>query len=217
MSLKIVAVADTHGYHHDLTVPDGDVFIHAGDISAYGRETDLADFNDFLDGLPHRIKIVIAGNHDFAIERDPQGSAAILSNCVYLQDASYQADGVRFYGSPWQPWFHDWAFNLQRGAEIRAKWELIPEDTQVLITHGPPYGHGDLTVHGSRVGCRDLLEFVERIQPLVHVFGHIHEGYGITANEHTKFINASVVDQDFVLSHSPTVFNVDVSGKRVWF
>jgi len=215
MSLRIVAVADTHGHHNDLTIPDGDIFIHAGDISAYGRETDLADFNDFLGGLPHRIKIVIAGNHDFCFERDPQGIADILTNCIYLQDDSCVVDGIRFYGSPWQPWFHDWAFNLQRGEEIRAKWELIPEDTQVLITHGPPYGQGDLTVHGSRVGCSDLLEFVERIRPMVHVFGHIHEGYGITSDEFTKFVNASVVDQNFMLSHPATVFNVDVSSNQV--
>ncbi len=216
MTVKIVAVADTHGYHNDLTVPDGDIFIHAGDISAYGRETDLGDFNAFLGRLPHRMKLVIAGNHDFNIESDPQGCAKILSNCTYLQDAGCVVDGIHFYGSPWQPWFHDWAFNLQRGDEIRAKWELIPGDTQVLITHGPPYGHGDRTDQGIRVGCQDLLEIVEQVRPLVHIFGHIHEAYGITSNKHTKFINASVVDRGFRLSNKPIVLNLDVSGNRVW-
>ncbi len=216
MTVKIVAVADTHGYHNDLTVPDGDVFIHAGDISAYGKDTDLGDFNAFLGRLPHRTKLVIAGNHDFNIESDPQGSAKILSNCTYLQDAGCVVEGIHFYGSPWQPWFHDWAFNLQRGDEIRAKWELIPGDTQVLITHGPTHGHGDRTDQGIRVGCHDLLEIVEHVRPLVHVFGHIHEAYGITSNKHTKFINASVVDSEFRLSNKPVVFNLDVSGNRVW-
>jgi hypothetical protein len=131
MTVKIVALADTHGYHNDLTIPDGDVFIHAGDINAYGRETDLGDFNAFLGRLPHRTKLVIAGNHDFNFESDPQGCAKVLSNCTYLQDAGCVAEGIHFYGSPWQPWFHDWAFNLQRGDEIRAKWELIPGGTVI--------------------------------------------------------------------------------------
>jgi predicted phosphohydrolase len=216
MTVKIVALADTHGYHNDLTIPDGDVFIHAGDINAYGRETDLGDFNAFLGRLPHRTKLVIAGNHDFNFESDPQGCAKVLSNCTYLQDAGCVAEGIHFYGSPWQPWFHDWAFNLQRGDEIRAKWELIPGDTQVLITHGPPYGHGDRTDQGIHVGCQDLLEVVEQICPLVHVFGHIHEAYGITSNEHTEFINASVVDLRFRLSNQPVVFTLDAAHNRVW-
>jgi len=94
---------------------------------------------------------------------------------------------VKFYGSPWQPWFYDWAFNLERGAEIRAKWDLIPEVIDVLITHGPPFGIGDLTARGDKAGCQDLLEVLERIKPRVHIFGHIHEGYGITSNGTNTF------------------------------
>ena len=215
MSVKIVAVSDTHGRHNSLKIPDGDIFIHAGDIAAYGTEANLQDFNDFLGRLPHPHKIVIAGNHDFGIESDPQGSRRILSNCIYLQDNGCEVNGVHIYGSPWQPWFHDWAFNLQRGEEIRAKWELIPETTQVLITHGPPYGYGDRTDQGLRVGCQDLLQVIERIRPLVHIFGHIHEAYGIISNDHTKFINASVVNREFMLSNAPIVFDLDVSNNLV--
>ncbi len=104
-------------------------------------------------------------------------------------------DGVRFYGSPWQPWFYDWAFNLERGPEIRAKWDLIPEGIDVLITHGPPYGIGDLIARSDNAGCQDLLEVVEKIKPKVHVFGHIHEDYGITSNGVTTYINASSCGQ----------------------
>jgi Icc-related predicted phosphoesterase len=215
MSVRIIAVSDTHGHHNSLKIPDGDIFVHAGDITAFGTETNLQDFNDFLGRLPHPTKLVIAGNHDFGIERDPQGSEEILTNCIYLQDQGYEINGISFYGSPWQPWFHDWAFNLQRGEEIRAKWELIPENTHVLITHGPPYGHGDQTDQGARVGCQDLLEIIEQVRPLVHIFGHIHESYGITSNEHTRFINASVVNRDMVLSNLPVVFDLDVSKKEL--
>ncbi len=117
-------------------------------------------------------------------------------------------EGIHIYGSPWQPWFHDWAFNLRRGPEIRAKWRLIPPKTDVLITHGPPYGHGDRTILGEIIGCRDLLEVVERIRPRFHIFGHIHEGAGLTANEHTDFINASSCNHRFEPVNEPIVFEI---------
>ena len=217
MSIKVVTIADTHGRHDAIEIPDGDVFIHAGDITAMSGDTDLSGFNDFLGELPHPTKILIAGNHDFCFERDPEGSATVLTNCLYLQDQAAVIEGVQFYGSPWQPWFYDWAFNLQRGEEIRAKWDLIPEGTHVLITHGPPYGQGDLTTQGMRVGCRDLLEAVERIRPCLHVFGHIHEGYGVTSDALTTFVNASVVDRDYRQVHPPVVCTIDVAHNRVIF
>ena len=115
-------------------------------------------------------------------------------------------DGVKFYGSPWQPWFYDWAFKFERGPEIRAKWDLIPEDTDVLITHGPLFGIGDLTAHGDQAGCHDLLEVVEKIKPAIHIFGHIHEGYGVTSNGVTTFINASICDHLYQPVNPPIVY-----------
>jgi Icc-related predicted phosphoesterase len=206
MSLRIVAIADTHGKHWSLDVPDGDILLHAGDMTFKGSIDDVKDFNVFLGQLPHPVKVAIAGNHDFCFERDREGSATALTNAIYLQDQSVAIEGIRFYGSPWQPWFYDWAFNLHRGPEIRAKWELIPKETDILITHGPPYGHGDQTFRGELVGCRDLLEVVELIRPRFHIFGHIHEGAGVTADDHTTFINASSCDQHFRLVNEPTVF-----------
>jgi len=117
---------------------------------------------------------------------------SMLTNCKYLQDQELNVLGFRIYGSPWQPEFYSWAFNLNRGDEIRAKWKAIPEGIDILITHGPPLGHGDECVIGDRAGCYDLLQEIEmRIKPKVHVFGHIHEGYGVTTNDVTMFINAS--------------------------
>ena len=210
MSIKIVAIADTHGKHWALDVPNGDILLHAGDITAKGSMEDVKDFNTFIGFLPHPVKIVIAGNHDFCFERDRAGSAAALTNSIYLQDQSVAIEGIHIYGSPWQPWFHDWAFNLHRGPEIRKKWELIPEGTDVLITHGPPFGHGDRTFRGELVGCRDLLEAVERIKPRFHIFGHIHEGVGVTSNEHTTFLNVSSCDQYFNLVNEPVVFVFEI-------
>jgi Icc-related predicted phosphoesterase len=208
--MKIVAISDTHALHRSVIIPPGDILVHAGDITGHGAMDEVRDFNALLGTLPHRHKIVIAGNHDFCFEKDPVASRAALTNCIYLQDEEVEVGGIRFYGSPWQPWFFDWAFNLQRGAEIRAKWDLIPEETDVLITHGPPKGHGDVTCRGEAVGCDDLLEAVERIQPRVHVFGHIHEGVGITSNGTTTFINASTCDLAYRPVNPPLVHLYEV-------
>jgi len=203
--MKIIAISDTHGLHKSLTIPDGDILIHAGDLCNHGTLEEVIDFNDFLGTLPHPHKIVIAGNHDFCFEKDRKACEEILTNCIYLEDQEVTIDGIRFYGSPWQPWFYDWAFNLERGSEIRAKWDLIPDGIDVLITHGPPYGIGDLTFRKDHAGCQDLLEVVERIKPGLHIFGHIHEGYRITSNGKTTFINASSCDHLYQPVNPPLV------------
>jgi Icc-related predicted phosphoesterase len=208
--MKIVAISDTHGLHQGLTIPPGDVLVHAGDVTRHGTLAGVRDFDDFLASLPHPHKIVIAGNHDFCFEQDRERAEIELAHAIYLQDQAVTIDGVMFYGSPWQPWFHDWAFNLQRGPEIRAKWELIPPGTDVLITHGPPRGHRDRTTRGEDAGCADLLEVVERIRPRVHIFGHIHEAVGMSSNGRTTFINASICDAAYRPVNPPTVYELEL-------
>jgi Icc-related predicted phosphoesterase len=117
---------------------------------------------------------------------------------------------LRLYGSPWQPWFGGWAFELQRGSQLGAKWKQIPADVDILITHGPPYGYGDETSRGERVGCRDLRrEIEERIQPRVHLYGHIHEGAGQYKNGKTTFVNASNIDEKFRPTNAPVVLEIE--------
>lgn len=205
IAIRLVILSDTHGKHWSLRVPDGDILLHAGDLTRDGTADDLEDFNSYLSTLPHRHKIVIAGNHDFCLEREPEINAAIITNAIYLRDRAVTVEGIKFYGSPWQPWFFDWAFNLQRGEEIRAKWDLIPLDTDVLITHGPAYGILDKTMRGARVGCEDLLEAIMRIRPRLHVFGHIHEAYGMHSNDDISFINGSNCNVKFELVNPPIV------------
>jgi Icc-related predicted phosphoesterase len=207
MEISIVALSDTHGFHDSVDIPAGDILLHAGDLTDRGEIVEVERFNDFLGTLSHPTKIVIAGNHDFCFERDPETCAALLTNAIYLQDQALIIEGIHFYGSPWQPWFYDWAFNLQRGSEIRAKWELIPADTDILITHGPPFMHGDQTIGGEHVGCQDLLEFVERIRPKLHIFGHIHEGYSLTRNDDTTFVNVSICDATYRPRNQPVTYN----------
>jgi Icc-related predicted phosphoesterase len=188
--LTLVAMADTHGFEDDLDVPDGDVLIHAGDLTRLGELDEIRRVNRFLASLPHRHKLVVAGNHDWSFQTKPDLARKALTAATYLEDSAVVIEGVKFYGSPWQPWFLDWAFNLQRGAPLVEKWALIPEDVDVLITHGPPAGIGDKASDG-RVGCDDLLRRVEAIKPKLHIFGHIHEDRGIWKRGSTVFVNAT--------------------------
>ncbi|MEW5739940.1 MAG: metallophosphatase domain-containing protein [Myxococcota bacterium] len=171
-------MADTHGFHEKLTVPDGDVLIHAGDLTMRGTRPQLEAVADWLRRLPHRHKVVVAGNHDFLFENEPAAARAIFRDFLYLEDAEVTVAGLRIWGSPWQPWFHSWAFNLHRGAPLEEKWKLIPEGLDILVTHGPPAGYGDRCFDGREVGCEDLLRHLGRAKPRYHLFGHIHEARG---------------------------------------
>ena len=191
---RIVCISDTHGQHKKLKLPEGDILIHAGDICAgRGSRNEVEKFNEWLGELNYSHIICIAGNHDFPLVHYHEEAHEIMSNCIYLKDEEVVIDGIKFYGSPWQPWFHSWAFNLQRGPEIAKKWAMIPDDTDILITHGPPYGYGDETMWSGHVGCRDLLDRINIVKPKVNIFGHIHEGYGVYNSDNTTFINASSV------------------------
>ena len=204
--LRIVIISDTHGLHERISIPDGDILVHAGDLTSKGDLADIAEFNEFLGRLAHPHKIVIAGNHDFAFERSPQAARECLTNATYLEDTAVVLCGIKFYGSPWQPRFFDWAFNLDRGAPLKRKWDMIPDDTDVLMTHGPPAGYGDTTRGGMAVGCTDLARAVERIQPRLHIFGHIHEGYGSRTVGNTTYINASTCDLQYRPVNPPVIY-----------
>ncbi len=191
---KIICISDTHGRHRKMNIPEGDILIHAGDLSPKGRVKEIKDFNNWLKRLPHPHKIVIAGNHDFLFEEQPEEAQALLTHATYLEDSGTEIEGIKIWGSPITPWFFDWAFNRKRGEDIKQSWEKIPEDTDILITHGPPWGILDRTIHGQQVGCEELLTAVKRIKPRLHIFGHIHEEHGIVHDAHTQYINASMVD-----------------------
>jgi len=218
--MRIVCVSDTHGLHRELAPPDGDLLIHAGDATMQGRPEEIERFDQWLGSLPHRRKVVIAGNHDRLFEERPEEAQRRITNALYLQDSEATVDGLRIWGSPWQPWFLSWAFNLRRGAPLRAKWDLIPPGIDVLVTHGPPHGVRDrvngvmargLSIalgHGPSVGCEELLAAVRRLRPRLHVFGHIHEGYGREEREGTLFVNASCCDQDYRPVNPPVVVDL---------
>jgi Icc-related predicted phosphoesterase len=208
--LKIVAISDTHGLHHQLPLPPGDVLIHAGDVSRRGDKNDVLDFLAWFEKQPFAHKIFVAGNHDFFFEREkPLAIKKIIPKSVtYLNDSGIQVGPLHIWGSPITPWFFGWAFNRRRGEAIRKHWNLIPANTHILITHGPPATLLDRTKRNEQVGCEQLEIKVREIKPPLHIFGHIHEAYGETEREGTQFINASSVNEHYQLMNPPVVFEL---------
>lgn len=207
--MKFVVISDTHGQHRSLKLPKGDVIIHAGDISKSGHPVEIEDFLDWFSKLKFKYKIFIAGNHDFFLEHaHPRVIEQMIpKGVIYLNDSGAEINGIKSWGSPITPWFHNWAFNRERGEEIKKHWELIPDDTDVLITHGPPMGILDENSCSQCVGCMDLLVKVNQVKPKYHFFGHIHEGYGQDTKDETIYLNASVLNDRYQLAHEPMVIN----------
>jgi Icc-related predicted phosphoesterase len=206
--MRIVCISDTHNQLAKLSIPPGDLLLHAGDLTGHGSLKEVERADRALAELPHRSKVIIAGNHDWSFQREPAAARARVKSAIYLQDEALTIEGLRLYGSPWQPWFLDWAFNYPRGASLRPVWDRIPEATDILVTHGPPYGHGDRTVSGECVGCPDLLSAIRRLRPRLHVFGHIHEGYGTTREGPTTCVNASSCTVDYEPTNPPIVVDL---------
>jgi predicted phosphodiesterase len=217
--MRLVILSDTHGLHGLIgSVPDGDVLIHAGDVSLRGTLEEVEGFLGWFAALPHRHKLLIAGNHDWIFERRPTVVAGLIpSGITYLQDSGVSIAGINFWGSPWQPWFYDWAFNLGRGAEIAVKWALIPHDVQVLITHGPPHGILDevMMPPGKHEGCEALRARLDSLPALqMHAFGHIHEAYGTMIQGERLFVNASICNVQYAPANAPVVVDLDVGPAR---
>lgn len=208
--MRLVCVADTHLYEPE-DVPEGDVLIHAGDMLRRGTLEELELFATWLHAQPHRHRIVVAGNHDWCFVRQPEQARRRLGDgVVYLQDAEATIDGVRIWGSPWQPEFYAWAFNLPRGEALADKWALVPAGVDVLVTHGPPHGYGDRTWEGPQ-GCEDLRAALPRIAPALHVFGHIHEDGGAWTEGPTTIANVTTWEG----MRPPSVFDYDPSTRTV--
>ena len=191
-------------------LPSGDVLVHAGDITKKGSLRGVESFCHWIDDTNFEHKIVIAGNHDFCFQNDLQYQAeeTLKNHATYLKDSSITIDGVKFYGTPWQPWFHDWAFNVKGEDNLWEKFKHIDEDTDVLISHGPPYEILDEVKNSkpdedAHVGSTSLKKRIEDVQPELTVFGHIHEAYGEIKTESSHFVNASVLDLGYNYVNDP--------------
>jgi Icc-related predicted phosphoesterase len=207
--MRIACISDTHGFHRKLDVPEAEVLVHAGDFSARGGTVEeLDDFNAWLGELPHRHKIVVAGNHDKLFEADPKLARARLSNAVYLEQSAVTLDGIRFWGCPVTPVLPHMAFAVQRGAAGKY-WDKIPDQTEVLITHGPPFGILDKeNILAEHMGCMQLTKAVQRVRLRLHIFGHIHGGRGREQGPNgTQFVNCAVLQSNRLFP--PIVVEID--------
>ncbi|MGH9368132.1 MAG: metallophosphatase domain-containing protein [Thermoanaerobaculia bacterium] len=208
--VRVVCLSDTHNCQGRFEVPEGDLLVHAGDLTGRGTVPEVAAASRWLASLPHPHKIVVAGNHDFLFEREAPLARSLVTGAVYLEDSGVGAAGLSIWGSPWQPWFYDWAFNLPRGPALREKWARIPEGLDILVTHGPPAGILDVTAAGEAAGCEELADRLASMRrpPRLHVFGHIHEGYGVVRAPRTTFVNASVCDVAYRPINRPIVIDL---------
>lgn len=188
--MRLVCCSDTHGFEKNLNIPDGDVFIYAGDFSMRATTTHVQKFAKWIQTLPHKHKVIIAGNHDMACETMGRVWAKeLFYPAYYLMHEPLTIDGYTLFGSPYSSAIHDpsdWVFDYprfgERGERLWSSLLNIPQ-IDILVTHGPPYSIGD-HVNGAHpgedpsVGDMTLYDVVRQKQPLVHIFGHIHEGYG---------------------------------------
>ena len=220
--MKFVVISDTHGHHREISMlPPGDGIIHAGDVSLNGQKEEIIDFLNWYGSLKYKFKILIAGNHDRFLENiDHYKDDFFTNGIIYLNDSGVEINGLKIWGSPVQPAYKSWAFNRSRGDEIRKHWSKIPDEIDILITHGPSYSKRDRTTDGMNVGCKDLLERINSIKPRYHICGHIHESYGSEKDRETGviYINASLVNKKKILRNAPIAFSIttkkDVENRR---
>lgn len=208
--MTLTLISDTHFRHNQLELAGGDMLIHAGDLCGHGTEGEALAFMRWFEKQRYKHKIFIAGNHDWFFEEYGKTyiDKIIPKNIHYLNDSGVEIEGLKIWGSPVQPTFLDWAFNRKKGKEINKHWKIIPNDTDILITHGPPFGILDRTTSNYNAGCEMLLKKVNEIKPKLHVFGHIHEGYGMVKKGKTIFVNASSVNINYQLVNSPVVLDL---------
>ncbi len=213
--MRLVLISDTHS-HRDFHLPEGDVLVHAGDATSTGTAAQVRQFLAWFAAQAHRRKLFIAGNHDWLFQRDPGAAAALVAEhpgLDYLQDSGIEIDGIRFWGSPWQPEFCAWAFNLpRRGERLREVWSRIPPGVDVLVTHGPPHGTLDQVGGGEHLGCEELRLRLAAVRPRLHVFGHIHDGYGTARGGGTLMVNASICDEGYRSVNRPVAVDIAPDG-----
>ena len=224
--MKILTLSDTHGLHNRIPKAwfvDADIIMHSGDCTNQGYITEIELFLKWYNSLNYTYKILIAGNHDFGFEEKPDRIKDVLleyPDIIYLQDSGVEIEGIKIYGSPQTPYFHNWAFNCARNQQdslaydkplIKTYWDKIPKDTQILITHGPPHGINDFVPYngGEFTGCKDLLEVVYNLPDLkMHLHGHIHCGYGEQLINGVHYINASTCNERYEPVQNPILFEI---------
>jgi Icc-related predicted phosphoesterase len=227
--VKLVCISDLHG--HLIDIPPCDILLLSGDITptcdhsvSFQQQWLTYNFIDWRRRQPAKHFIYCAGNHDFYYEQAKYKSSrheemiADPTWMCYLQDDWIECCGLKIWGSPWQKPFFNWAFNMQEEDMVK-KWAAMPDDIDIIISHGPPYGYGDYVPHtytnngtmlpqGEHTGSPSLLKRIDEVQPAVVCWGHIHSQYGQWTRGSTKLINASIVDESYRPVHKPIEVNL---------
>lgn len=245
--MRIITISDTHSFHDHLTsnanfpnkLPDGDLLIHGGDLTGLGKKGEVEAVIEWFTKQSPRYTygiVFIAGNHDRSFDpkfnyednqkNKPTWLVDILrdiessGNIHYLENSSKTINEINIWGSPITPWFHGdrWAFNKRRGEDIREVWDTIPNNTDIIVTHGPVAYKCDYTYYDKLyVGCEDLRNKCREIKPLLHISGHIHEGYGWEYDTDTTYVNTSICTLSYDPINKPWRIDLDIMNKEVNF
>lgn len=208
---KLTFISDTHNKHGAINIEPTDFLIHTGDLTSKGTLPEVAAFLYWFNQQPAKHKVFIAGNHDWLFYESQFQAKMLLRDypdITYLEDSAAEIEGIKFYGSPYQPVFYNWAFNANEET-LKKKWHEIPDETDILLTHGPAYGILDLTYHQENVGCKSLkYHIMNRVKPKIFAFGHIHEGYGTHKFEDTLYINCSSLNRRYHPENAPIIMEI---------
>lgn len=217
MNLKIVHLSDTHFAHQFIEIPDGDILIHTGDALGRGSLQELGQFARWMQALPHKHKIYVPGNHDEVVEKmTPLARETLGPDITMLINESVTIEGQHIWGSPYTPFFNNWSFMRYRGPLIAEIWELIPDDVDILLTHGPPHGILDEVPTGmdKNVGCEELRKRLKTIKPKLHLFGHIHEGYGHQRIDGIDFYNSAIQGEFYEPLRAAQIIDYNFGSKK---
>lgn len=211
--MKIAAFSDCHWLYENIKkFPKADMCIFTGDWSGNGVSIcETVRFINWFSKLPYLYKIAIPGNHDFYCQNNINICKQLFkaNGINLLIDEEIEVNGLKIYGTPWSPFFNNWAFMLNE-EELKKKFRHIPSNLDILITHTPPKGILD-----NNLGSNALLEQINKVKPKINIFGHIHEGYGKFKNKDTKFYNVSVVNDRYKLVNKITIINMEnKNGKK---
>lgn len=209
--MRVVAISDFHEDYDQIKLPEGDLLAIAGDWTDRGTISSVSRFHVWLSEQQKKFAhvVYIAGNHDFLPQKDPVlFKSMIPEGCIYLENSYVELDGKKIWGSPWTPEFYNWAFNGTK-EQLKRIFSQIPEDLDLLITHGPPLHILDYVVHSRlHVGCQSLANIVLEKKPKNHIFGHIHCAYGSYKGMHTSYYNVSMMSEEYEIVNKPTIFEI---------
>jgi Icc-related predicted phosphoesterase len=205
--VKIVALSDTHGKHRQVEIPDGDILIYAGDFEIRNN-LDLFEMSEWLNELPHKRVVAIFGNHDFTEHSEIKYMKQMFERVNLLFNESIEIDGLKIWGSPYSPFFNNWAW-MQPDNMLKEIWDTIPLETEIVVTHTMPYGILDgILPRMESVGSLTLRDAIKRVQPKIQIGGHLHESFGQYTDGKIDYYNVSVLDEQYQVANPVTIIEI---------